>query len=84
MALKLDPADRPGAALKLQLIGAAPAAAAPPSAFVETLFDQYAEKFDNSLVDKLGYRVPECSIAPSERQGRAVSRWRSISAAAPG
>ncbi|TIV44407.1 MAG: SAM-dependent methyltransferase, partial [Mesorhizobium sp.] len=30
MALKLDPVDRLGASLKLQLIGNAPAAAAPP------------------------------------------------------
>lgn len=58
-ALKLDPADRLGAALKLQLIGKAPAAAAPPSAFVETLFDHYAETFEDSLVGKLGYRLPE-------------------------
>jgi predicted TPR repeat methyltransferase len=59
MALKLEPADRPGAALKLQLIGKTPAAAAAPSAFVETLFDHYAESFEESLVDKLGYRLPE-------------------------
>ncbi|MGX5849480.1 methyltransferase domain-containing protein [Mesorhizobium sp. PL10] len=59
MALKLDPADRLGAALKLQLIGQAPVAAAPPSAFVETLFDHYAESFEGDLVDKLGYRLPE-------------------------
>jgi len=59
MALKLEPADRLGAALKLQLIGKAPAAAAPPSAFVETLFDHYAESFEDSLVGKLGYRMPD-------------------------
>lgn len=59
MALKLDPADRLGASLKLQLIGHAPAAAAPPSAFVETLFDHYADRFEESLVGKLGYRMPE-------------------------
>ncbi len=59
MALELDPTDRLGAALKLQLIGKAPPAAAPPSAFVETLFDHYAETFEDSLVDKLGYRLPE-------------------------
>jgi predicted TPR repeat methyltransferase len=59
MALKLDPADRFGAALKLQLIGKAPAAAAPPSAFVETLFDHYAETFEESLVERLQYRLPE-------------------------
>ena len=59
MSLKLEPADRPGAALKLALIGRAPAKTAPPSAFVETLFDQYAGSFDEALVKKLGYRVPE-------------------------
>jgi predicted TPR repeat methyltransferase len=55
--LALDPADRFGASLRLTLIGRAPAAA-PPSAFVETLFDQYADTFDAVLVEKLAYRVP--------------------------
>jgi predicted TPR repeat methyltransferase len=59
MALKLDTADRTGATLKLELIGAAPSSSAPPSLFVESLFDQYAGTFDTSLVEKLGYRVPE-------------------------
>lgn len=59
MSLQLDPVDRQGAALNLQLIGKAPATDALPSAFVETLFDHYAETFDQSLVDKLGYRLPE-------------------------
>ncbi|SFN76990.1 Predicted methyltransferase, contains TPR repeat [Mesorhizobium sp. NFR06] len=58
MALKLEPADRLGARLKLQLIGKAPAAATPPSAFVETLFDHYADSFEASLVQKLGYGLP--------------------------
>lgn len=58
-ALTLDPTDRPGSALKLALIGKAPPAAAPPSAFVEALFDHYAPNFDTALVQKLGYRVPE-------------------------
>lgn len=59
-ALRLDPADRLGAVLKLQLIGRAAAAQAPPSAFVETLYDHYAESFEGELVDRLGYRLPEC------------------------
>jgi predicted TPR repeat methyltransferase len=59
MTLRLDPADRAGAALKLELIGAAPFSAAPPSPFVEALFDQCAGAFDASLVQKLDYRVPE-------------------------
>ncbi|HTH97177.1 MAG TPA: methyltransferase domain-containing protein [Stellaceae bacterium] len=59
VSLQLDPTDRQGAALYLQLIGKAPASDALPSAFVETLFDHYAGSFDESLVDKLGYRLPE-------------------------
>ncbi|MER9581770.1 methyltransferase domain-containing protein [Mesorhizobium sp. M0276] len=59
MSLQLDPSDRQGAALNLQLIGKAPALDALPSAFVETLFDHYADSFDESLVDRLGYRLPE-------------------------
>jgi predicted TPR repeat methyltransferase len=78
LALKLEPEDRPGAALKLQLIGAAPIAEAPPSAFVETLFDQYADKFDDALVNTLGYRAPELvqgairAAAPERVFGRAI------------
>ncbi|TPM92889.1 class I SAM-dependent methyltransferase [Mesorhizobium sp. B2-1-3A] len=59
MVLNLDPADRQGAALKLQLIGKGPVSSAPPSAFVETLFDHYAETFEEMLVGKLDYRLPE-------------------------
>jgi predicted TPR repeat methyltransferase len=70
MAQKLDPEDRAGAALKLALTGAAPASTAPPSAFVETLFDQYAEKFDDALVKTLDYRVPELLAEAIAAQGR--------------
>lgn len=72
MSLQLDPTDRQGASLNLQLIGKAPAIAALPSAFVETLFDHYAETFDQSLVDKLGYRLPEFldQAIRTARQGR--------------
>ncbi|MVA98488.1 methyltransferase domain-containing protein [Nitratireductor sp. CAU 1489] len=58
-ALRLEPCDRMGASLKLGLIGAAQGIEAAPAAFVETLFDQYADRFDVSLVEKLGYRVPD-------------------------
>lgn len=70
MALKLDPEDRTGAGLKLELAGAAPVSAAPPSAFVEELFDQYAGNFDASLVGKLAYRVPELLAEAIAAQGR--------------
>jgi len=56
-ALKLDPADRSGAALKLRLAGIQADVAG--GGFVETLFDQYAGSFDEALVEKLGYRVPD-------------------------
>ncbi|MBN9551227.1 MAG: methyltransferase domain-containing protein [Alphaproteobacteria bacterium] len=69
MALELEPADRLGAALKLQLIGKAPAATAPPSAFVETLFDHYADSFEESLVENLGYRLPDF-LAQAIRKAR--------------
>lgn len=70
MALKLDADDRTGAALKLELAGEVPASAAPPSAFVEELFDQYAGNFDASLVGKLAYRVPELLAEAITRRGR--------------
>jgi len=69
MALKLDPEDRTGAALKLELAGEAPVSAVPPSAFVEELFDQYAGNFDASLVNKLAYRVPELLAGAIARHG---------------
>ena len=74
MSLQLEPADRPGAALKLQLIGATPPAEVPPSAFVEALFDQYADKFDHALVNTLGYRVPELVEDPHLHERGAVRR----------
>jgi predicted TPR repeat methyltransferase len=52
-----DPDDRHGAGLRLMLLGAEPLSAMPP-AYVRTLFDQYAPKFEAALVDDLGYRGP--------------------------
>jgi predicted TPR repeat methyltransferase len=69
--LKLDPNDQPGAALKLELIGRVPASSEPPPAFVEALFDQYAGSFDQSLVEKLGYRVPELLLDAILATGRS-------------
>ncbi len=45
-----------GAALKLAAHGLAGEAAG--GAYVETLFDDYAGRFEKSLVDRLGYRTP--------------------------
>ncbi|MBF0327027.1 MAG: tetratricopeptide repeat protein [Alphaproteobacteria bacterium] len=56
--LVLDPADHCGAALGLALAGGTNAPAKPPEAYVRKLFDDYAERFDDSLVGKLEYRAP--------------------------
>ncbi|MGQ2909509.1 MAG: methyltransferase domain-containing protein [Aliihoeflea sp.] len=69
-ALRLDPADRLGSALKLELVGAIENAGGISSAFAETLFDQYAGKFDAELVQKLGYRVPELIADALRATGR--------------
>lgn len=57
-ALELEPEDVFGATLKLAVIGAQDAPASPPSRYVESLFDEYAERFDTALVEKLDYSVP--------------------------
>lgn len=57
--LRLNPEDIFGASLKLALLGATETPEQPPSVYVERLFDDYAERFDHALVEKLGYSVPE-------------------------
>jgi predicted TPR repeat methyltransferase len=56
-ALALDPDDRSGAALHLSRLGAADAADAMSPAYVRTLFDQYAPRFDEALKG-LAYGAP--------------------------
>jgi predicted TPR repeat methyltransferase len=58
-ALELAPADIFGAGLKLSLTGQAEMPPAPPSEYVEALFDEYADRFDKALLETLEYRVPE-------------------------
>ena len=52
-----DPLDRHGATLKLMRLGAEPLAEM-PQAYVQSLFDQYAPRFDQALLGHLGYRGP--------------------------
>lgn len=56
--LRLDPQDVFAAALKLALLGAQDVPQQPPSRYVESLFDDYADRFDTALVEKLDYSVP--------------------------
>ena len=56
--LALDPEDIFGAGLKLALLGEAETPDQPPSRYVERLFDDYAGRFEASLVEKLDYSVP--------------------------
>jgi predicted TPR repeat methyltransferase len=48
-----------GARLKLAVHDAAPAGEGTAVGYVEALFDQYAPRFEEALVGKLGYRVPD-------------------------
>jgi predicted TPR repeat methyltransferase len=52
-----DASDPHGASLWLMRLGAEELSAMPP-AYVRTLFDQYAPRFDRALIDDLGYRGP--------------------------
>jgi predicted TPR repeat methyltransferase len=52
-----DPDDHHGATLYLMQLGAEEVSAM-PSAYVQTLFDQYAPRFESALVGDLGYRGP--------------------------
>jgi predicted TPR repeat methyltransferase len=56
-ARESDPEDRHGAGLRLMLLAQEMLPTMPP-AYVRALFDQYAAKFESSLVEELGYRGP--------------------------
>jgi len=72
-ASELDPVDALGAALRRDLLRKVPVAERMSSAFVEGLFDDYASRFDQSLVGKLGYCGPElvARVLP-DRLGRVL------------
>jgi predicted TPR repeat methyltransferase len=56
-ACDTDPDDRHGASLRLMRLGAEQVSSM-PQAYVQTLFDQYAPRFETALVGDLGYRGP--------------------------
>lgn len=53
-----DAGGRFGAALHVARLSGQPPPGGMPDAYVATLFDQYASRFDRHLVDGLGYRAP--------------------------
>ncbi|MBE0530856.1 MAG: methyltransferase domain-containing protein [Rhodospirillales bacterium] len=56
--LARDASDVMGAAIRLALLGAAPQPDQLPQAYVKTLFNQYAPRFEDSLVGRLAYQAP--------------------------
>jgi predicted TPR repeat methyltransferase len=56
---ELDAEGLFAAELKLAVLGAAETPEQPPSRYVEGLFDDYADRFETSLVTKLDYSVPQ-------------------------
>jgi predicted TPR repeat methyltransferase len=56
--LAIDPEDHGGAAVRIASMGRGEAPPKAPDAYVETLFDQHAESFEDILVEQLGYAVP--------------------------
>lgn len=79
-ARALDPADPLGAGLRLARLGLAPAEGAMSAAYVRTLFDQYADRFDTALRDRLAYRGPELLLAATTRAATLCGRPASFAA----
>ena len=56
--LAIDPEDHGGASVRIASLGRGEAPPKAPDAYVETLFDQHAEAFEDIIVEQLGYAVP--------------------------
>lgn len=56
--LAIDPEDHGGAAVRIASMGRGETPVKAPDAYVETLFDQHAEVFEDVLVEQLSYHVP--------------------------
>jgi predicted TPR repeat methyltransferase len=62
-SLDCDPSDRLGASARLAMIGAGDTPERLSPAYVRALFDEIAPIFDESLIDRLGYRGPQLLAA---------------------
>lgn len=76
--LARDPEDRMGAGVRLARLGARGAEGAMSPAFVRSLFDQYAPRFDKALRDGLAYRGPELLHAAVVAAGASAPVGRLI------
>jgi predicted TPR repeat methyltransferase len=72
-ARSADAEDRHGASLRLMRLDAEEVSSM-PKAYVQTLFDQYAPKFEASLVGDLGYRGPSLLFKAVLAARRAVRK----------
>jgi predicted TPR repeat methyltransferase len=81
-ALALDPDDALGARLILARLGRADAGAAMTEAYIRTLYDDYAPRFEKALREGLAYRAPEilrdAVAAACAAAGRAPSYSRML------
>ncbi|MDO9425329.1 MAG: methyltransferase domain-containing protein [Methylobacterium sp.] len=77
-ALDLDPDDNQGARLALAQIGDGGVLAAISPAYVRTLFDAYAARFERHLVDDLAYRAPELMVAALDALPEAPAAYESV------
>lgn len=66
-----------GATLKLAAHDAGPAGQGTAIGYVEALFDEYAHKFEQALVGKLGYRVPDMldELVSQEMAALGIARF---------
>lgn len=77
-ALALEPQDALGVGVDLARLGAHDPAAAMTGAYVRTLFDGYADRFERHLTENLGYRGPALlreailRVAPGRRFRRML------------
>lgn len=65
---RLDAEGVFGAGLKLAALGVAPVPPGPEIVYVEALFDDYAARFEEELIHKLGYDAPQALAALVERK----------------
>lgn len=73
---RCDRDDRHGASLRLARLGRGETATGMPAAYVATLFDQYADRFDTALMQGLAYRGPALLRAALARAGGAAAPLR--------